>query len=136
MCKSDKHMISKLKKTILKMGKKSSMQEKRIFNQKERISNQESEIQHYKKMAQSSNDDKRQYVDKYLNKGIGDDVHLYEMTGMDREEFEWILERFKKTVENSSETPRSSWNPDTTISFHTICYGHTSTKSKWHNRSW
>ena len=24
------------------------------------------------------------------------------MTGMDREEFEWIQERFKKTVENSS----------------------------------
>ncbi len=66
------------------MGKKSSVQEKRI-------SKQESEIQHYKKMAQSSNDDKRQHVDKYLNKGIGNDVHLYEMTGMDREEFEWIL---------------------------------------------
>ena len=73
MCKSDKRMISKLKKMILKMGKKSSMQEKRI-------SKLESENQHYKKMAKSSNDDKRQHVDKHLNKGIVDDVHLYEMT--------------------------------------------------------
>ena len=94
MYKSDKRVISKLEKTILKMKKNSSRQE--------------SEIQHYKKMAQSSNDDKRQHVDKHLNKGIGNDVHLYEMTGMNHEEFEWILERFKKTVENSSEIPRFS----------------------------
>ncbi len=76
------------------MGKKSSMQEKRISNQKERISKLEAKNQRYKKTTLSINDDKRQHVDKYLNKGIGNDVHPYEMTGMNREEFEWILERF------------------------------------------
>ncbi len=59
-------------------------------------------------MVQSGNGNKRQYIDEHLDDMIGDDNYLYGTTGMDREEFEWIQERFKKTVENSSETPRFS----------------------------
>ncbi len=38
---------------------------------------------------------------------VDDDNYLYGMTGMDREEFEWIQERFINAVD-SPETPRFS----------------------------
>ncbi len=86
MCATDKRIISKLEKRISKL---------------------EAENQRYKKMIDGDKTEK-QSAYEYLNHMVDDDNYLYGMTGMDREEFEWIQERFINAVEDSPETPRFS----------------------------
>ena len=76
-----------------------------IAQQAEMISKLEAENQRYKKTVHDNEVEKQQSAYKYLNPIIDDDNYLYGTTGMDREEFEWILERFKKVVEYLPESP-------------------------------
>ncbi len=55
------------------------------------------EIQRYKKITSNSNN-KRLHTDEHLNNVIDDDDYLHNATGMNREEFEWILKRFEKSI--------------------------------------
>ncbi len=86
MCATDKRIISKLEKRISKL---------------------EAENQRYKKMIDGDKTEK-QSAYEYLNHMVDDDNYLYGMTGMDREEFEWIQKQFINAVEDSPETPRFS----------------------------
>ncbi len=60
-----------------------------------------SEIEQLYNEALPSDEDIKQQVDGYLDREIENEDHLYKDTGMDCEEFEWILERFKKAVKGS-----------------------------------
>ena len=81
--------------------------DKRIIAQQAKmISKLKAENQRYKKMVHDNEVKKQQSAYEYLNHIIDDDNYLYGTTGMDREEFEWIQERFEKVVEYSPEAPR------------------------------
>ncbi len=79
-----------------------------IAQQTEMISKLEAEIQHYKKTIHDNEVEKQQSAYEYLNHIIDDDNYLYGTTGMNREEFEWIQERFEKVIEYSPKVPRFS----------------------------
>ena len=89
-----------------------SKQAEIISEMKKRNSKLEAEIQHYKKMVHGNEVEKQQSAYEHLNHIIDDDNYLYGTTGMNREEFEWIQERFEKVIEYSPKVPRFSDDVD------------------------
>ncbi|MDI1495006.1 MAG: Transposase [Cenarchaeum symbiont of Oopsacas minuta] len=78
-----------------------------ISKQAERIAMLETKLEYYE-AEQSRIENPRLFSDNILDDIIDNDENLYRTTGMNRDEFEWILTQFEKTVKHSSDAPRFS----------------------------
>ncbi|MDI1495563.1 MAG: Transposase [Cenarchaeum symbiont of Oopsacas minuta] len=93
MCDSDKRMI-------LKLEKKNTELKAEIEKFKAESEQSKAELHDYKKGRLSN--------DTVFDQIIDDDQNLYATTGLERNEFEWILVRFENAVKNSPNAPRFS----------------------------